>query len=182
MSRIGYKVIDLPAGVSVSVNEGMATVKGAKGTIAIKVPSAISLKVEDKNIHVSRANEERQTRENHGTFRALLHNAIIGVSAGFSKTLEIVGIGYRAAMQGVNLILTIGYSHDVVIVPEPGVKITCKTATVIIVEGIDRQAVGQTAARIREVRKPEPYGGKGIKYAGEHIIRKEGKRASAAKK
>lgn len=181
MSRIGYKVIDLPKAVTVSVKDGIASVKGAKGSLEVKVPAAITLKIEDALIHVSRENEERQTKENHGTFRALLHNAIVGVSEGFSKTLEIVGIGFRGAMKGNDLVLNIGFAHDVIITPEPGVKITCKTANILIIDGIDRQAVGQTAARIREVRKPEPYGGKGIKYQGEHIIRKEGKRASAKK-
>ncbi|HNY74300.1 MAG TPA: 50S ribosomal protein L6 [Bacilli bacterium] len=181
MSRIGYKVIDLPSTVTVTVNDGVALVKGPKGTLEVKVPASIDLKIEGALIHVSRENEERQTKENHGTFRALLHNAIVGVSEGFSKTLEIVGIGYRAALKGHDLLLNIGFAHDIIVSPEPGVKITCKTANIVIVEGIDRQAVGQTAARIREVRKPEPYGGKGIKYAGEHIIRKEGKRASAKK-
>ena len=172
MSRIGYKVIDLPSTVTVTVNDGVALVKGPKGTLEVKVPASIDLKIEGALIHVSRENEERQTKENHG---------IVGVSEGFSKTLEIVGIGYRAALKGHDLLLNIGFAHDVIVTPEPGVKITCKTANIVIVEGIDRQAVGQTAARIREVRKPEPYGGKGIKYAGEHIIRKEGKRASAKK-
>ncbi len=181
MSRIGYKVIDLPSTVNVTVNNGIAVVKGLKGTMEVKVPNAITLKIEGALIHVSRDNEERQTKENHGTFRALLHNAIVGVSEGFCKTLEIVGIGYRAAIKGNDLVLNIGFAHDVIITPDAGVKISCKTANIVIVEGIDRQAVGQTAARIREVRKPEPYGGKGIKYAGEHIVRKEGKRASAKK-
>ncbi|MFA5421472.1 MAG: 50S ribosomal protein L6 [Bacilli bacterium] len=182
MSRIGYKIIELPNAVTVAVSNGVATVKGPKGTLDVLVPAFISAKIEGALIHVSRDNEDRQTKENHGTFRALLHNAIVGVSQGYSKTLEIIGIGYRASMQGHDLLLNIGFSHDVIIKPDDGVKITCKTANIIIVEGIDRQAVGQTAARIREVRKPEPYGGKGIKYAGEHIVRKEGKRASAAKK
>jgi len=181
MSRIGYKVIDLPAGVALTLDGGLATVKGAKGTLAIKIPASIEVKLEGNLIHVTRTSEERQTRENHGTFRALLHNAIVGVSQGFTKVLEIVGIGFRGAIKGKDLVLSIGFSHEVVITPEPGVKITCKTPTDLIIEGIDRQAVGQTAARIRAVRKPEPYGGKGIKYAGEHIIRKEGKRASAKK-
>jgi large subunit ribosomal protein L6 len=159
----------------------VATVKGPKGTAGRQSSRLYRFKNRRRFIHVSRANEERQTKENHGTFRALLHNAIVGVSEGFSKTLEIVGIGYRAALKGHDLLLNIGFAHDVIVTPEPGVKITCKTANIVIVEGIDRQAVGQTAARIREVRKPEPYGGKGIKYAGEHIIRKEGKRARAKK-
>ena len=156
MSRIGYKVIDLPSTVNVTVNNGVAVVKGPKGTLEVKVPNAITLKIEGALIHVARDNEERQTKENHG-------------------------IGYRAAIKGNDLVLNIGFAHDVIITPDAGVKISCKTANIVIVEGIDRQAVGQTAARIREVRKPEPYGGKGIKYAGEHIVRKEGKRASAKK-
>lgn len=181
MSRIGYKIIDLPKTVSVAVANGVAQVKGPKGSLNVKVPASIAVKIEGAQIHVTRENEERQTKENHGTFRALLHNAIVGVSEGFSKTLEIVGIGFRASMKGNDLLLNIGFSHDVIITPEPGVKVTCKTANILIIEGVDRQAVGQTAASIRAARKPEPYGGKGIKYANEHIVRKEGKRASAKK-
>lgn len=183
MSRIGLKQINIPSGVSVEIKDRVAYVKGPKGDSQVKMPLNISVKIEEEAIFVTRDNELRASRQNHGTFRSLLFNAVTGVSEGFTKTLEIVGKGYRASMRGEDLVLNIGYAHEVVITAEPGVKISLKEKSnnVIIVEGIEKQAVGQTAARIREVRKPEPYLGKGIKYAGEHIRRKEGKRAISAK-
>lgn len=181
MSRIGKKEIQIPSGVSVEIKDAVAYVKGPKGNLEVKVPTHISVDINAGQISVTRDNELRKSRENHGTFRSLLNNAVIGVSEGFQKTLEIVGKGYRASISGADLVLHIGYAHDVVITPEEGVKISLKekTTNIIVVEGISKQAVGQTAARIRDVRKPEPYLGKGIKYSGEHIRRKEGKRAGA---
>lgn len=181
MSRVGKKHIVIPEGVTVNLENSVITVKGAKGEIKLDLPRGINFENKDNVIALSRDNDEKQLRENHGTTRALLHNAIVGVSEGFKKTLEIVGIGYRAALRGENLVLNIGYSHEIVVKPLEGVKITCPSATEIIVEGISKEDVGQTAALIREKRKPEPYGGKGIKYKGEHIIRKEGKRAGGKK-
>ena len=177
MSRIGLKVIKLPAGVTVEQNGEIITVKGSKGTLEVAAPSVITVKVEGDEIHCSRANEEKHTKQLHGTVRANLANAIEGVSTGFKKEIVIVGIGYRAAMRGDAVVMNVGYSHEIVIKPEPGAKITCNSATEITVEGISKQAVGQTAARIRATREPEPYNGKGVMYKGEHIIRKEGKRA-----
>jgi large subunit ribosomal protein L6 len=182
MSRIGLKVIELPEGVSITEEAGLLKVKGPKGELSVKLPAGISYENKDGKVSLSRANEEKQTKQNHGTTRANLNNAVIGVSKGFKKNLEIVGIGYRAAMRGKNLVLNIGYSHEVVIEPDEGVVITVLDPLKVQVDGIDAQKVGQTAARIREVRRPEPYKGKGIHYVGEHILRKEGKRAASGKK
>lgn len=183
MSRIGLKPVVLPEGVTATVAEGAVTVKGAKGELSVAFPQdCISVEVQDGHIVVARANDLPRSRENHGTVRANIQNAVTGVHDGFKKELEIVGIGYRCAMRGEAIVLNVGFSHEVVIKPEPGVKITAKDDTHIIVEGIDRQKVGQTAALIHDTKRPEPYGGKGIKYKGEHIIRKEGKRAAGGKK
>jgi large subunit ribosomal protein L6 len=177
MSRIGKKPVVIPAGVSVSVNKNHVEVKGPKGTLNRDFPEIISISVEGNEVICTRPNDDRESRSLHGTTRALIHAMVVGVSEGFKKNLEIVGIGYRCQMRGTNLVLNMGYSHEVVITPEEGVKISAPEATKIVVEGIDAQKVGQTAARIRAVREPEPYKGKGIKYAGEFILRKEGKRA-----
>lgn len=179
MSRIGLKKITLPAGVSVEQNAGLLTVKGPKGTLEVKVPEVITVKVEGSEIHCERANEEKHTKQLHGTTRALISDAVTGVSTGFKKELVIVGIGYRCQMRGNDIVMNVGYSHEIVIKPEPTVKISCPSATEIVVEGLDKQCVGQTAALIRGTREPEPYNGKGVMYKNEHIIRKEGKRAGA---
>ena len=177
MSRIGHKVINIPAGTTVDVNTNVVTVKGPKGELTTTFNPMFTYEINGTELTVKRPNDLKQTKALHGTTRALLHNMVVGVSEGFKKSLIIVGIGYRAQMRGNDLVLNIGYSHEVVITPEQGVKITCTSATELVVEGCDRQAVGQTAARIRAVREPEPYKGKGIKYKGEFILRKEGKRA-----
>ena len=177
MSRIGHKVINIPAGTTVDVNTNVVTVKGPKGELTTTFNPMFTYDINGTELTVKRPNDLKQTKALHGTTRALLHNMVEGVSEGFKKTLIIVGIGYRAQMRGNDLVLNIGYSHEVVITPEQGVKITCTSATELVVEGCDRQAVGQTAARIRAVREPEPYNGKGIMFKDEHIIRKEGKRA-----
>ena len=177
MSRIGHKVINIPAGTTVDVNNNVVTVKGPKGELTTTFNPMFTYEINGTELTVKRPNDLKQTKALHGTTRALLHNMIVGVSEGFKKSLIIVGIGYRAQMRGNDLVLNIGYSHEVVITPEQGVKITCTSATELVVEGCDRQAVGQTAARIRAVREPEPYNGKGIMFKDEHIIRKEGKRA-----
>ncbi|MGI6713666.1 MAG: 50S ribosomal protein L6 [Bacilli bacterium] len=181
MSRIGNKVIEIPAGVTCTLADNVATVKGPKGELTVAIPKGISLSQEDHHLTVKRSSNEIKQRELHGTTRSLLANAIIGVSEGFSKKLELVGIGFRATQSGKGVILDVGYSHKTEIQPEPNANITVKSPTEIIVEGIDRQAVGQTAAEIRAVRKPEPYLGKGIKYSDERILRKEGKRAGGKK-
>lgn len=183
MSRIGLKPIILPEGVTVTVNGGTAVVKGPKGELNVNFPADhISIVLEGNVCHVKRNSEEQSVVMNHGTARANLNNAVVGVSKGFCKELEIVGIGYRCAKKGNAVVLNVGYSHEVVIEPLPGVSITVIDETHLKVEGADRQAVGQTAALIHDTKRPEPYGGKGIKYKGEYIIRKEGKRAAAGAK
>ena len=179
MSRIGLKVIKVPAGVTLEQSGEVVTVKGSKGTLTVNVPSVITIKVEGDEVRCSRANDEKHTKQLHGTVRANLQNAITGVSEGYKKEIVIVGIGYRAAMRGDSIVMNVGYSHEIVIKPEPGAKISVQSPTEITVEGINKQAVGQTAALIRATREPEPYKGKGVMYKGEHIIRKEGKRAGA---
>ena len=181
MSRIGLKVIKLPAGVEITQANGVATVKGPKGSLEVKIPEVITVKVENGEVSCSRANDEKHTKQLHGTTRANINDAVIGVSQGYKKELTIVGIGYRASMRGENIVMNVGYSHEIVIKPEPTVKITCTDANNIVVEGINKQCVGQTAALIRGTREPEPYNGKGVMYKGEHIIRKEGKRAASGK-
>lgn len=177
MSRIGNKPILLPEGVTYELHGKVITVKGPKGSIDVPVMDHITMDTKDGHLHFTRASEDKIACTNHGTQRALVNNAVIGVTKGFEKTLVLVGIGYRAAMRGENLVLNVGYSHEVVIVPQKGSKITCKSATEIVVDGIDKCAVGETAAQIQQVRRPEPYNGKGILFKGEHILRKEGKRA-----
>ncbi|MCI6358300.1 MAG: 50S ribosomal protein L6 [Erysipelotrichaceae bacterium] len=177
MSRIGNRIITIPAGVTIENNNNTVTVKGPKGTLTNTFNHHMVIKVEGEHMTVARPDDSITMKTIHGTTRALLHNMVVGVSEGFKKKLVIVGIGYRAAMRGENLVLNIGYSHEVVIEPDAGVKISTPSITEVVIEGADRQAVGQTAARIRAVRKPEPYKGKGIKYENEFILRKEGKRA-----
>lgn len=178
MSRIGLKTITVPADVEVTIaSDNTVTVKGPKGTLVRAFSPLITINQEGNEINCVRANDQKTTKQLHGTTRALLANMIEGVSKGFEKNLEIVGIGYRAAIKGNTLSLHIGYSHEVDIEIEDGVKVECPTATTIKVSGISKERVGQVAANIREVRKPEPYKGKGIKYVDEVIIRKEGKTA-----
>lgn len=178
MSRIGNKTITIPAGVEVNVAAGNeVTVKGPKGTLSRQFSPLITINIVDGVITVVRANEQKHTKQLHGTTRALLFNMIEGVSNGFSKELEIIGIGYRAALAGNKLTLSVGYSHPVEFIVEEGLKVECKSATEIAVSGIDKQRVGEFAANIRATRKPEPYKGKGIRYKGEIVRRKEGKTA-----
>ena len=179
MSRIGNKHLPLPAGVTVDVKEDSVLVKGPKGELTVKVNHGITVKVEGTTLICERANDQKQVKQNHGTTRANIANAVKGVSEGYKKTLEMKGIGYKAQMKGNDVELWAGYSHTVVITPEKGVKISLPSPTEIDVEGIDKQAVGQTAALIRAVRKPEPYLGKGIRYKGEYVATKEGQRAGA---
>ena len=177
MSRIGRQPINVPAGVNVSVDaeNGIVTVKGPKGTLNYNYNNTISVAVEGSVINVTRPNDEKEARALHGLTRTLINNMIIGVTEGYSKKLEVNGVGYRVALQGKNLNLTLGYSHQVVVEPVEGITFEAPDANTIIVKGIDKQVVGQTAAVIRSKRPPEPYKGKGIKYAGETIRRKSGK-------
>ena len=181
MSRIGNKHITLPAGVTVAVEGACVKVSGPKGTLDVAINKGIDVHVEGSVVSFTRQNEEKQTKQNHGTTRANIHNAVVGVSEGYKKSLEMRGIGYKAQMQGTNIVLWAGYSHTITIKPNEGVKVTLVSPTEIDIEGIDKQAVGQTAARIREVRPPEPYLGKGIRYKDEHVVTKEGKRAGGKK-
>ena len=181
MSRIGNKQIVLPEGVTVTVNENIATVTGPKGTLNVTINTGIVFHQEGNVITLTRVNEQKQTKQNHGTTRANLYNAVVGVHEGYKKTLEMKGIGYKAQLAGKSVTLWAGYSHTVTIDPEPGVTITVVNPTEIEVTGISKQAVGQTAALIRGVRPPEPYLGKGIRYKGEHVTLKEGKKAAGKK-
>jgi large subunit ribosomal protein L6 len=180
MSRIGNKTITIPAGCEISVSDSNeVTVKGPKGTLSRQFSPLIEVKVEGAEVNCKRANEEKHTKQLHGTTRALIHNMIVGTTEGFKKTLEIVGIGYKAALNGKTLTLSLGYSHDINFPIEEGITIEVPNATTIVVSGIDKQRVGEVAAQIRGFRKPEPYKGKGIRYQGEHIAHKEGKTAAA---
>lgn len=173
MSRIGKNPIEVPQGVEVKIDNKTVTVKGPKGTLTETFLDAVDIKMEDNKVLVSVANPKDGNL--HGLTRTLINNMVIGVTNGYEKALEISGIGYKAQKQGNKLVLTLGYSHPVEVEEVEGITIEVPTATSIIVKGIDKQLVGQVAANIREYRLPEPYKGKGIKYVGEHIRRKEGK-------
>ena len=178
MSRIGNKLITIPAGVSVDVAAGNeVTVKGPKGTLTRKFSDLMEIVVEENEVTVKRPNDAKHTKQLHGTTRALLHNMVVGGSEGVTKSLELVGIGFRTAIKGNKLTMNVGYSHAVEMDIPEGLDVTCPSATEIAVSGIDKQQVGEFAANVRAVRKPEPYKGKGIRYKGEHIRRKEGKTA-----
>ena len=176
MSRVGRMPIAIPAGVSVDIAENNnVTVKGPKGTLTRALPAEMEIKKEGAEIVISRPNDLKRNKALHGLTRALLHNMVVGVSEGFQKVLEINGVGYRAAKEGNKLTLSLGYSHPVVMIDPEGVESVCETANKIVIKGIDKEKVGQYAAEIRDKRGPEPYKGKGIKYAEEHIRRKAGK-------
>jgi large subunit ribosomal protein L6 len=175
MSRIGKQPVAVPQGVTITVSRDALQVKGPKGTVATPLPGGITCKVDGGTAVVSRRNDERTQRALHGLTRALLANAVKGVSAGWIRDLEIQGIGYRAAVQGKNVELALGYSHPVVYPIPEGVSITVEKQTRVTVSGVDRQKVGQVAAEIRSLRPPEPYKGKGIRYANEVIKKKVGK-------
>lgn len=183
MSRIGKKEIVMPAGVSASVGEGnVVTISGPKGSLNQKMDRTIKLNIDGQTLHLTRQNDESQTKAYHGLYRALIANMVKGVSEGFSKTLEINGVGYKANKQGSKLVLNLGLSHPIEVEEIEGVKIECPSATEIKVSGIDKQVVGEFAAKIRSLRPVEPYHAYGIKYAGERVIRKVGKTAGKGKK
>ncbi|MDI3298970.1 MAG: 50S ribosomal protein L6 [Bacillota bacterium] len=175
MSRVGKQPIPVPAGVEVAIEGRKVVVSGPKGRLEQTLPGALTAEVEDGHVLVRRPDDERRNKALHGLTRTLIANMVQGVSQGFERTLEITGTGYRAAVQGGRLVLTVGYSHPVEIEPPEGVTIETPNPTTIVVRGADKQKVGQVAADIRAVRKPEPYLGKGIHYAGERIRRKAGK-------
>ncbi|GFE48701.1 50S ribosomal protein L6 [Roseobacter cerasinus] len=176
MSRIGKKPIDLPSGVTATVSGQAIEVKGPKGTRSFKATDDVDLKVEDNVITVTPRGKSKRARQQWGMSRTQVQNCVTGVTTGFKKELEIQGVGYRASMQGNTLKLNLGLSHDVDYTAPEGVTVTAPKQTEIVVEGIDEQLVGQVAANIRQWRKPEPYKGKGIRYKGEFIFRKEGKK------
>jgi large subunit ribosomal protein L6 len=177
MSRIGKRPIEVPAGVLVSIDPGRVTVSGPKGELRQQVPQRMNISNEDGTITVTRPTERGEDRALHGLTRTLIANMVEGVTNGFEKRLEIQGVGYRAALSGTNLELQVGYSHTVRITPREGITFEVPVPTQVVVRGIDKQMVGQTAAEIRKVRPPEPYKGKGIRYEGEYVRRKVGKRA-----
>jgi large subunit ribosomal protein L6 len=181
MSRIGKKPIAIPAGVEVKLDGNTVTVKGPKDTLTQTVHPNMEVKVEGTEILVTRPNDQKENRALHGLTRSLLANMVTGVTEGFTKELEINGVGYRAAMEGKTLVLTIGYSHLVKMETPDGLKCEVPAPNKIVISGADKQAVGQFAAEVRKQRPPEPYKGKGIKYADEHIRRKEGKAGKGGK-
>jgi len=177
MSRIGRKPIEVPAGVNISIDPGRVMVNGPLGELQEQVSPRMKVTLEDATITVARPTERGEDRALHGLTRTLIANMVEGVTKGFEKRLEIQGVGYRAALRGTDLELNVGYSHPVVVKPRPGISFDVPVPTEVVVKGTDKQAVGQTAAEIRQVRKPEPYKGKGIRYQGEFVRRKVGKRA-----
>ena len=178
MSRIGNKIITLPEGVKIDVAEGnLVTVTGPKGTLTKKFYEKLTIEVNENTLKISRPDDEKTTKQLHGTTRALLNGMVEGVSAGFKKELEIKGIGYRAQLVGKNVVLNVGYSPPITVEPVAGITFEVPSQTEIIVSGIDKEAVGQMAAEIRSSRNPEPYSGKGVMYNGEYVRRKVGKKA-----
>ena len=176
MSRVGKKIIEVPANVTVTVAaDNTVTVKGPKGELVRSFHQDMKIEQEGNVITVVRPSDSKEHRTNHGTTRALLANMVTGVSAGFEKALELIGVGYRAQLQGNKLVLNVGYSHPVEFTPEQGLEIEVPSNTKIIVKGINKERVGALASNIRDVRPPEPYKGKGIRYEGEYVRRKEGK-------
>ena len=180
MSRIGNRILTIPAGVEVNVDGNTITVKGSKGTLNYTFSNNVNVKVEDGKITVTRKDDSKVSKQLHGTTNSNINNMLIGVSEGFKKELEINGVGYRFQLQGNKVVVSAGYSHTVEMVAPEGVKMEMpeKSQTELIISGYDKQAVSEFAANIREIRKPEPYKGKGIKYKDEHIRRKEGKKAA----
>ena len=176
MSRIGKAPIAVPSGVDVTIVESAVTVKGPKGELSFSVPGLITVRRDDANLIVERPDDERDNRSLHGLTRTLVNNMVVGVTTGFTKELEIIGVGYRAEAQAPNrLRLALGFSHPVIVEAPEGVTFEVPVPTRVIVKGIDKEVVGQVAANIRSIRKPEPYKGKGVRYLGEKVLRKAGK-------
>ncbi len=179
MSRIGQQPITIEQGVEVNINNKNVVVKGPKGEIEITLPFNISAEIKDNEVIVKRKDETKQSKSSHGTFRMLLANAITGVKSGFEKKLELVGVGYRARLEGTKLVMSLGWNHPVEMEAPEGISFEVPDETKIVVKGSDKQKVGECTAKIRSIRKPEPYKGKGIRYAGEYIRRKSSKSAAA---
>ena len=179
MSRIGKQPIPIPSGVEVQVAESRVSVKGSKGSLALELHPAMSVAITDGNVVVSRPSDESEHRALHGLTRSLIANMVEGVTNGYTRTLEIQGVGYRAALKGATLEIAVGYSHPVIVEAPAGITFEVPQPTRIIVSGTDKQAVGQVAANIRAIRKPDPYKGKGIRYQGEYVRKKAGKAGKA---
>ncbi|MBC7333813.1 MAG: 50S ribosomal protein L6 [Actinobacteria bacterium] len=182
MSRIGRKPIVIPEGVNINIDENKVVVRGPKGELSLEVNASIKLNLEDSRLTLSPTSDDRDTKAKFGLYRSLINNMVIGVSEGFSKTLKIVGVGYRVTKKDKAIELLVGYSHPVVVEEIPGITFEVPDATTIVVKGIDKQKVGEIAAEIRKIRKPEPYKGKGIRYADELVRRKAGKAATSSGK
>ena len=182
MSRIGKMPIALPAGVTVDFKDGVVTVKGPKGTLTREVVGNISIETEGTNVVLKALDETSDTNAKHGLYRALVNGMVTGVTEGFVRTLEVNGVGWKAAVQGNKLVLNVGFSHPVEVIAPEGIKFECPTLTEVNVSGINKELVGQIAANIRKIRLPEPYHGYGIRYKGEHIEHKEGKTSGKGKK
>ena len=182
MSRIGKLPVALPAGVSVTFENGLLTVKGSKGTLTQQIVGDINIKVEGTEAYVEKTSDAAGTDAKHGLYRALLHNMVVGVTEGYKKTLKVNGVGWKVAKQGSKLVMNVGFSHPVEFAEPAGVKFECPSPNEIVVSGIDKTVVGQTAANIRKIRVPEPYHGYGIAYSDEVIERKEGKTGGKGKK
>ncbi len=178
MSRIGNRTLTIPEGVTVTVTDGNVVVKGPKGELSLAVNKNLNVEVNGNEVKVTRNSEIKKTKQMHGTTNSLIANMIKGVSEGYEKSLEIIGVGYRFALKGNKVEISAGYSHKVEMEIPKGLTVEAVSNTEITIKGIDKEAVGKFAAEIREVRKPEPYKGKGIRYKGEHVRRKEGKKAS----
>jgi large subunit ribosomal protein L6 len=177
VSRIGKQPIDIPSGVTAKVKDNVVTIKGPKGELTQSLRPEVNVALENDQITVTRRDDTRQSRAQHGLARSLVGNMVVGVSEGYSKTLDVVGVGFRVEMKGKNLLMNIGYSHPIYFMPPEDVELQAPTQTQIVVSGHDKQLVGQVAAKIRSFREPEPYKGKGIKYSDEYIRRKAGKTA-----
>ena len=175
MSRIGKQPVALPAGVSARVADGVVTLKGPKGELALKTPATVEVSLDGSTLNIARTGDDKQNRADHGTIRALLQNMVVGVKDGYSRELEIQGVGFKASMAGNKLTMNVGYSHPVEYVVPEGVTVTVVDGTQLKVSGIDKQLVGQVSARIRSFRPPEPYKGKGVRYKDERVRRKAGK-------
>lgn len=180
MSRIGNKPITIEEGVTVVVDKNMVNVKGPKGELSIELPFKLEAEVKDNEVLVSRIDEEKLSKSMHGTFRMLIANAIEGVKNGFEKRLELVGVGYRARMEGTTLVMTLGWNHPIKVEPYEGIEIEVPDETHVIIRGIDKQKVGEFTAKVRAIRKPEPYKGKGVRYQGEYVRRKSSKSSLGA--
>jgi len=180
MSRIGRKPITIPSGVTVEMQNDQVVVRGSKGELKTLMPEFTKFVITEGELLVERSKDSRQARANHGLARSLIENMVVGVSQGFEKRLELVGTGYRAAMKGAGLNLTVGFSHPVEVAPVPGITFSLDGNTTIVITGIDKHLLGQVSANIRKIRPPEPYKGKGIRYEGEHVRVKPGKKAKAA--